>query len=462
MLLWEYGKAFLTGGVLCVLGQLLIDYTRLTPARILTGYVVAGVVLGALGLYGPLADWAGAGATVPLTGFGWNLAKGVKQAVAEQGLLPPAQEEVVEDIEVGLGQVVGREAGDDVDARRAALDAEEAQGFLPPVERQMGRRHDDRREEPVRREHGEGLHGLAQAHLVGEQGAVVLQQKRQAFPLEVHQRALEGAGRRIGLRGHPGGLLLADRVAPGVGDGLVPAAEVAEPDLEREAQHQPAQLRHHAAVAGEARLAPPYSGAAGEEALAHLGDARVPAHHPAPAAFVPAQGAVGAGPGGLLVGLEIGREEGGFVLRVGLQPEIVIPFLHVDFFRLSVLKPVPVSGSSYDRREGMSTGEEGVPRHAKTPALPAGAFVFQVTLTCCFRSRTSGWPRRSWSCRRTGRKSGTRRSRRSWRSRTDRGCSGSGSWSWQASPLHRSFPLARGEIGFSIPRRAGGVKPCAR
>ena len=87
MLLWEYGKAFLTGGVLCVLGQLLIDYTRLTPARILTGYVVAGVLLGALGLYGPLADWAGAGATVPLTGFGWNLAKGVKQAVAEQGLL---------------------------------------------------------------------------------------------------------------------------------------------------------------------------------------------------------------------------------------------------------------------------------------------------------------------------------------------------------------------------------------
>lgn len=86
-LLWEYAKVFLVGGALCVAGQLLIDYTRLTPARILTAYVVAGVILGGLGLYAPLADWAGAGATVPLTGFGWNLAKGVKKAVAEQGLL---------------------------------------------------------------------------------------------------------------------------------------------------------------------------------------------------------------------------------------------------------------------------------------------------------------------------------------------------------------------------------------
>ena len=85
--LWEYARVFAVGGALCVIGQLLIDHTRLTPARILTGYVVAGVILGALGLYGPLAAWAGAGATVPLTGFGWNLAKGVKQAVAEQGLL---------------------------------------------------------------------------------------------------------------------------------------------------------------------------------------------------------------------------------------------------------------------------------------------------------------------------------------------------------------------------------------
>ena len=75
------------GGLLCVLGQLLIDYTKLTPARILTLYVVLGVVLGALGLYQPLADWAGAGATVPLTGFGNTLAKGVKKAVAESGLL---------------------------------------------------------------------------------------------------------------------------------------------------------------------------------------------------------------------------------------------------------------------------------------------------------------------------------------------------------------------------------------
>ena len=84
---WEYGKAFLVGGILCVIGQLLIDYTKLTPARILVGYVVAGVILGAVGLYEPLVEFAGAGATVPLTGFGYNLAKGVRQAVQEQGLL---------------------------------------------------------------------------------------------------------------------------------------------------------------------------------------------------------------------------------------------------------------------------------------------------------------------------------------------------------------------------------------
>ena len=86
-LLWDLVKAFAIGGLLCVLGQLLIDRTGLTPARILTLYVVAGVVLGALGLYQPLSDWAGAGATVPLTGFGNTLAKGVRKAVAEQGLL---------------------------------------------------------------------------------------------------------------------------------------------------------------------------------------------------------------------------------------------------------------------------------------------------------------------------------------------------------------------------------------
>ena len=80
-------KAFLVGGGLCLIGQVLIDLTRLTPARILTMYVVAGVILGALGVYQPLADWAGAGATVPLTGFGNLLAKGVRDAVAERGLL---------------------------------------------------------------------------------------------------------------------------------------------------------------------------------------------------------------------------------------------------------------------------------------------------------------------------------------------------------------------------------------
>ena len=86
-LLFEYVKAFAVGGALCVFGQLLIDYTKPTPARILTLYVVLGVVLGAVGVYQPLADWAGAGATVPLTGFGNLLAKGVKKAVAESGLL---------------------------------------------------------------------------------------------------------------------------------------------------------------------------------------------------------------------------------------------------------------------------------------------------------------------------------------------------------------------------------------
>ena len=79
-------KAFLLGGALCALGQLLVDRTKLTPARILTGYVVAGVILGGLGVYPILAEWGGAGATVPLTGFGNNLARGVRQAVSEQGL----------------------------------------------------------------------------------------------------------------------------------------------------------------------------------------------------------------------------------------------------------------------------------------------------------------------------------------------------------------------------------------
>ena len=80
-------KTFLVGGALCLIGQLLIDLTKLTPARILTAYVVVGVILGAVGLYQPFADWAGAGATVPLTGFGNLLAKGVREAVAEKGVL---------------------------------------------------------------------------------------------------------------------------------------------------------------------------------------------------------------------------------------------------------------------------------------------------------------------------------------------------------------------------------------
>ena len=82
-----YIWAFVIGGVLCVIAQILIDRTKLTPARILVIYVVAGVILGAVGLYEPLAEFAGAGATTPLTGFGYLIAKGVRKAVDRDGLL---------------------------------------------------------------------------------------------------------------------------------------------------------------------------------------------------------------------------------------------------------------------------------------------------------------------------------------------------------------------------------------
>ena len=83
----QYLNAFLCGGVLCAVGQVLLDRTKLTPARILVCYVTAGVLLGGLGLYAPLVEWAGAGATVPLTGFGFTLAKGLQKAVSQHGLL---------------------------------------------------------------------------------------------------------------------------------------------------------------------------------------------------------------------------------------------------------------------------------------------------------------------------------------------------------------------------------------
>ena len=81
----DYLKAFAVGGAFCLIGQILIDKTKLTPARILVSYVVMGVFLGAIGIYEPIVEFAGAGATVPLTGFGYNLAKGVKEAVGEDG-----------------------------------------------------------------------------------------------------------------------------------------------------------------------------------------------------------------------------------------------------------------------------------------------------------------------------------------------------------------------------------------
>lgn len=83
----EYLKAFAVGGLLCLIGQVLIDKTKLTPARILVSYVVIGVLLGALGIYQPIVEFAGAGATVPLTGFGNTLAKGVREAVQKDGFL---------------------------------------------------------------------------------------------------------------------------------------------------------------------------------------------------------------------------------------------------------------------------------------------------------------------------------------------------------------------------------------
>lgn len=83
----DFLKAFMVGGAICAVGQILMDYTKLTPARILVSFVVAGVLLGAVGVYEPLVEFAGAGATVPLTGFGYLLAEGVKESVSQNGLL---------------------------------------------------------------------------------------------------------------------------------------------------------------------------------------------------------------------------------------------------------------------------------------------------------------------------------------------------------------------------------------
>ena len=83
----EYLNAFWVGGLICVIGQILIDLTKLTPARIMVLFVTMGVLLGGLGIYGPLADFAGCGATVPLSGFGWALSAGVREAVVEKGFL---------------------------------------------------------------------------------------------------------------------------------------------------------------------------------------------------------------------------------------------------------------------------------------------------------------------------------------------------------------------------------------
>ena len=83
---WEYARAFLVGGVICAIGQVLIDYTKLTPARILVSFVVLGVALGAAGVYQPLVEWAGGGASIPLTGWGNAIAKGTQDAIREKGV----------------------------------------------------------------------------------------------------------------------------------------------------------------------------------------------------------------------------------------------------------------------------------------------------------------------------------------------------------------------------------------
>jgi stage V sporulation protein AE len=83
----ELLKAFFVGGLICVVGQVLIDTTKMTPGRILVGFVVAGVILSAIGVYEPLVNWAGSGATVPLTGFGYTLVDGTKKAIQEEGIL---------------------------------------------------------------------------------------------------------------------------------------------------------------------------------------------------------------------------------------------------------------------------------------------------------------------------------------------------------------------------------------
>ena len=81
----DFLKAFVVGGAICAVGQIIMDTTKLTPGRILVGFVVLGVILGAVGVYAPLVEWAGAGATVPLTGFGFTMVKGIKEAIAEKG-----------------------------------------------------------------------------------------------------------------------------------------------------------------------------------------------------------------------------------------------------------------------------------------------------------------------------------------------------------------------------------------
>ena len=127
----DYVKAFLIGGLLCLIGQILIDKTKLTPARILVSYVVIGVLLGAVGVYQPLAEFAGAGASVPLTGFGNTLAKGVKEAVqkADPALLEPMMSVEVVVPDEYMGDVIG-----DLNSRRGRVVGTNAHAGLQSID----------------------------------------------------------------------------------------------------------------------------------------------------------------------------------------------------------------------------------------------------------------------------------------------------------------------------------------
>ena len=194
------------------------------------------------------------------------------KALLGQDVLPAAQEQIVDDVDVRLGQLVGREAADDVHAQ-PPVRGQKALKLPLPVANEVRRHHEDGRIGRRGGQKRQRLHGLAQAHLVGQQATAGGEQKGQPLLLKIQQFAGKGAGRRRGrLRAFQHGLA-ARGVFAGLGKRLLPALAVALGDLQRVAQHQPVEVAHHAAVRGEARHPPPAPVAAGKEALGKLGDA---------------------------------------------------------------------------------------------------------------------------------------------------------------------------------------------